>query len=249
MTTPPAGDAPATGNLPQDPPAAPAAGNPPANMISLDEHRKQMDKARTEEKNKLYGDLTAAQQKATDAEKKVTELTSQLAVLQASVKGGNIDTAALVKEVTDASRSHAASEIAALQTQLAELRKQNEAVELTNFRQQKIAEAGGEKTLIPALVRGNTKAEIEASVTEAKAVFEQTKAQVLAGSPGTTNQNANGAPQSPQSPPPLPNGAPNGSPGNGEVKLESVRNMSLKDYGKHREALLQQSAGRYPGVR
>ena len=247
QNAPASGDAPPANTPPQDPPAVPPAI--PANMISLEDHRKQMDKARTEEKNKLYGDLTAAQTKATEAEKRVVDLTAQLQVLKASVKDGGIDTAALVKEVTDASRAHAQSEIAALQAKISELEKKNTESDLMNFRRQKIAEAGGEDTLIPALVHGNTKEEIEASVTRAKAVFEQTKAQVLAGIAGTTTQHANGANQPPQSPPALPNGAPNGNPGNaGGVKLESVKNMSMKDYRTHRESLLKQSAGRYPGV-
>lgn len=236
------------------------AVTPPANPLESPEVQALLAKVRKEEKDKLYAKIQEAESKLDDLTKQVgakdaslAELQTQLEAVKKSVKGGDkLDLKQLVAEVTAATEAKISEEHAKTlkhaQERLAALEERNRQHELEKLRTKLISESKG--NLIEALVRGDTEEELRASIDESRKVWESTVAKVkesLGANPGAVSSSPNSNNSNPSSTPSgsLPNPAPNA----GAVTLENVRSMTDEEYRKHRNALLAQTAARYPSLR
>lgn len=189
---------PAEGGAPAPTPApapAPAAGAAPPDA-SL---KAAIEKARLEERTKLQEQLRSLTSDKEALASKLSELEGQLKAL-GSVKtaNGQVDVAALIAQVTESAQAATQTVTATLQRELEEMKAQNHRLHLERVRQKAIADNGGEKAMVVALVTGNSEPEILASVEEAK----RTHAQIVEQAK-SLHGHAPGAPASslPPSPP------------------------------------------------
>lgn len=139
-----------------------------------------VEKARADEKAKLYPQIEKLKKEKNEAislvserDKKIKELENQVAELQKS-NDGKVDN----KQVTELNVT-----ISALENQLAELQAKydNDVQSLTvkNIAEREIAKANGQ--IIPELVTGNTEEEILANVELAKQRYQEIQASALRG--------------------------------------------------------------------
>jgi hypothetical protein len=162
-----------------DPPAQPDGGvqdpapNTPPAQPNID-FESLIAKARKEEKEKLYPEITKLKE---EVEKKVTRINELLLAIGEkdeiiSQKDKEI------KELKTNSKKSDSQEvkdlkikITELENKLAEKDKEISTIKLTSYRDKKIAEAGGE--LIPELVTGNSEEEIDLSIEKAKERYRE----------------------------------------------------------------------------
>lgn len=148
-----------------------------------------IDKARRQEKGKVYDDLTKAQeaQKAAADEaaafkKKVEELTIKVDSFKeaSDAEGKKVDVEKLIEGIAEkySARADKVAEERTAETEkkLAELTAKLAASEAKSLRAKLIAEAGGEEALVIDLVTGTTREEIEASIEKASAAFKKIEA-------------------------------------------------------------------------
>lgn len=219
-------------------PAAPTSGESGGGGPAPVDHA-AIEKARLEERNKLQGQLLDAKGQLDAARGKVDELTVAQASLQEQLTAlkttyealkagtkadGGVDVEKAIQSAVDAALGRQGP---ALQTEISELRGQLDAerklrvvAEATQLRQTLIAAAGGTAALIPELVSGQTREEIEASIANSKAIFERAVTGAVArgaGGSSTARGTGNGLPTVP-----LGNAAPGNRDGNSD-EGESIR--------------------------
>lgn len=225
---------------------------PPPQTISLSEHQKALEKARSEEKSKLHADLSAAEQLAQEAQKKAekieqekAELASRLDALQKAAKDGGFDPGKLIEEVTLKARTEVEAklgqQLAEATQRVSALEKAKQAMELEQIKREAIAAAGGESRLIMALVGGNTPEAIQESVKRAAEMYQQIERDAIARhSKGA----GNGQPTSASSPPsigtPAAQGGAGKAPAPAVVSLQSVKSMSLKEFAASQREIMAQ---------
>jgi chromosome segregation ATPase len=183
-------------------------------------------KARQEEKDKLYPQITQLKEKNNNLLLVIGERDKTIKELEEKVKGLEKDLESAKTEGNkskDKEVSELRAEVTSLTNKLTSIeeshKKQIETLNVENLRIRLIAEAGNE--LIPELVTGNTEEEIKASITKSQ---ERYKA-IAGGSMGVR----------------IPNPATLELPNN--LKSEDIQRMSPKDYAKNREELLKSIRG------
>jgi hypothetical protein len=233
-----------------------------------------IEKARTEERAKLRGEISvkdaeilALKTKQTELETKVTQLTASLDALNAakSTDGSTVDVPKLIEEVSAKFTKIAAGEAAGTQNRVQQLEAQLEAMRLKETRNRLIQEAGGEDNLIVGLVKGTNEDEIRASVQEAKAAFEKVTARFKKGAQqnadqgddnqgdGNDSNNSRNDTNADQVPPDVNDAAAGASAAGGggagrgkdATVLGKVHKMAPKDYATNREQVLTQMRKRY----
>lgn len=165
-----------------DPPAQPDGGNqdPKPNSQPSQPAQPSVDfesliaKARKEEKEKLYPEITKLKE---DLEKKVTRINELLLAI------GEKDEiiSQKDKEIKEAKANSKKSEsqevkdlnlkITELENKLAEKDGEISTIKLDSYKSKKMAEAGGE--LIPELVTGNSEEEIDLAIEKAKERYKE----------------------------------------------------------------------------
>lgn len=194
----------------EETPASPAPAAPAPVTYSEADLTSRVEKARTEEKQKLYSEIQSLKKKAEDLESmsatqlkdlqtKLAEATSQLQTLEkARTPSGDVDIKALIADVsaqirTELTTRHQA-ETKALTDRLDKMEKEALAQALARVKQEVIAAAKGR--IIPSLVRGETEDQLRQSAEEAKAEYERIVSEAAASVP------APAAPEAPAAFPP-----------------------------------------------
>ncbi len=234
-------------------PAAPAA--PPAGFISQADSNAAIEKARTQEKDKLYPEIERLTNLNKTNEGIVAGLKAEMLALQgkldaiklAAPDGKQVDVPALIADVAkrteEAMRSTYEPRLQALDSSVRETNGRLRTAELDKYRVLKIAEAGGENALIPSLIRGNTEAEIDASIADSKATFDGIKQRISGGAPSPTPQPNNGNGNRPAvTPPPA---LPVSTPPAGGPSTPTVREMPMSQFKLERANLKAAAAQRY----
>ena len=147
----------------------------------LDSH---VNKARKDEKDKLYPDIEAQKTKISDLQVRLREANEKIDTLKAKNPNMNPDPAAktendkLVAEVESLKATLNTIQTktdeaiaAALNRQKAEFDSILSTKDLESYRNRMIAEAGGK--IIPELVNGNSREEVDAAVAKAKQRYEE----------------------------------------------------------------------------
>lgn len=227
------------------PPAAAAAGT-----FTQEQLNAAVEKARTEEKQKLYGEIETLKGKVKTAEEAtvardttILGLTAKVQAFEASktADGSAVDITKLVTEVSERTRKVVEAEyepkLNEVRTTAETTSRELRTLTLSQYRANKVAEAGGEDKLVMALVTGSTEAEVDASITRAAAEYTRIATKVAPGTPPAKTP--------PVVPPAIPAGG--GSGGLPKAGIETVASMSIRDYGVNREDLKRQSAVRYAG--
>ena len=234
-------------------------GNAPApETLTLAEANSRVEKARKEEKDKLYPTITSLEAAVTESKAALeatktalNELTTKYeALVKAQSANGTVDIRALIDETTtrvaQSTRDSLASEISSLNTKLNETQTRSRKLELKQYRDNAIEAAGGPDALIVALVTGDSEEAIDASVATAKTEFERISQKIKANgnSPDTTlnprNDNAT------VTPPFVPgrSALPPARAADG-TQLPDVKSMTIDQYKANRDALKKQTFGRY----
>ena len=248
------------GNAPVDPPT---------------DNTKAIEKARKEEKDKLYPQLKALEAEVAkltdraaeleleveDRDQQLTAKDTQIAAKEEQVKalqkagaadGHSYDIAALTREITDTVKAGLSKEQGKnnkeLQARLESLEQQNNSLLIDKVKAEEIAKLGGPKMVIEGMISGRTPDEVRASV---KASYE-VKLEILkeAGIDPESLKNSNASQGSLV--PELPtagqrNGNRRGDPESGLLK--SVKGMSAEEYKQNRTKVKQELAERYPRIR
>lgn len=220
----------------------------PSNMMTKDEAKTAIEKAREEEKAKVFDKLNSAveAQRSVEAslqnankekealEAKVTKAEDSFNTLKASLgKDNKVDIAALINEATDkVTKKYEAmftEERTKTSTELANLSKQNTKLSIERYRDKRVAEEGGETALILALVSGETKEEVDSSIDLSKTEFKKLQARFGGNSNGSTDGKVT-------VPPPVNSNATVPPPG-GSTTL-SVKTMDTKAYANRRSELM-----------
>ena len=183
-----------------DPPAQPDGGVQDPSPNTLPSAQPNIDfesliaKARKEEKEKLYPEITKLKE---EVEKKVTRINELLLAIGEkdeiiSQKDKEI------KELKTNSKKSDSQEvkdlnikITELENKLAEKDREISTIKLTSYKDKKIAEAGGE--LIPELVTGNSEEEIDLAIEKAKERYKEIVSKI-ASQQSTKPQNSNNIP-------------------------------------------------------
>jgi hypothetical protein len=237
---------------PATPPATPPA--PPVEDPLAVDIKAALAKARQDEKDKQYaalekvrGEKKAAEAQLTQAQETIASLTKQLekTAIPATPPPPKDSPEAIEKRLVAAAESVASAvleraekeifgpKITALENQLADAKKQVERSELAAYRQTLIEANKG--AIIPELVSGNSKQELDDALVTAKQSFariaqsiqaRQTVAVTTAGESLVPLPPTNAGGGSPQDQTPGP----------------KVRGMSQSDYAKSREALLKDAS-------
>jgi hypothetical protein len=170
-------------NVIQDPPQIPNTPNPPpaGKTYTQAELDAKLSAARQEEKDKLYNDLNKSRTKVTELESLLRSNEEKVKDLEKKVADGttqNQDTETLKSQITDLQKKLDTSNAdwtKALDEALVKTRQEfNQTLEgerLATYKQTKIAEAKGK--IIPELVTGSTREEIDASFTKATERFNE----------------------------------------------------------------------------
>lgn len=220
-----------------------------------------IEKARKQEKDKLYGEIEERKKAAKTAEdlaaaraNEVKTLQQQIAELTAKVKPeGEGDeekkskkaelNEEMLNKAIDAAVSATSKNfegiLSAAQKRIEELEKGNEAKDLNTFREELISK--NKDYIVPELVTGTTRDEIEQSLVLAKQVF----ARVTSGLKKDDKKGGEGDGNAPESKrtlqlPPVPNVNDNGAPG--APRQVDVKQLSAKDYKANRGDLLKAAA-------
>lgn len=219
-------------------PVSPTSGNGEKTYTEA-ELNQRVEAARTEEKSKLYSEIDSLRTQLKDStltvqerdalKTQLNEAQAQLTAIKAAQKEGAIDPLLLAKQVAEDTRKAVTGEFGAKLDQMQEsLRKSQEAQrrqELANYRQTLITAANGR--IIPAMVIGNTEAELDAAAANSKAQYEQiaASANVVPAASGA------GAP-----PPVSPQASGSGNNDRGVDGF--TRNADPSTYGKNRAQTL-----------
>lgn len=167
--------------------------NTPPTQPSID-FESLIAKARKEEKEKLYPEITRLKE---ELEKKVARINELLLAI------GEKDEiiAQKDKEIKELKNNYKKSDsqevkdlkikITELENKLAEKEKEINTIKLASYRDKKIAEAGGE--IIPELVTGNSEEEIDLAVEKAKERYREIVSKIASQQP-TKPQNSNNIP-------------------------------------------------------
>lgn len=251
-TPPPApADAPVDGNLPVPETNLPAPTGPAPEVIAA------IERARREEKTKLYADIEGLNARLASLEKdnvalraENARLTTVSKALESSVKDGQINVPKLVEELTERVTATVASSetarITKLQQELADVTTRLRTKEMTELREKLIRDAGGENVLIPELVRGNTEEELRASVAESKDIFTRNIARFAPHTPAP--QNPAGPQPQPTAPSPVPTLPPAlpTAPSDNATPSASPTRVSPAEWRSRRTTALAEAATRYP---
>lgn len=224
--------------------------------------QKAIEKARKQEKDKLYGQieeskksLKTAEELALARENENKTLKQQLAEATAKLQGkggegegdddkkkskkGALDEE-LLNKVVDAAVATTAKnfeeKLAEAQKRIDELQKGNETKDLNTFREELISK--NKDYIVPELVTGTTRDEIEQSLVLAKQVFARM-------TQGMKKEEKKGEGEGSAKPttitlPPTPNVNTNGAPG--APRQVDVKQLSAKDYQANRGDLLKAAA-------
>ena len=146
--------------------------------ISTAEHTRRLEKARTQERDKMQSKIIEAEKAARIATKKLNKAQGALdALKEVKTSDGTVDVEELLnkahKKWTKLHEASSSDESSTLSSEVAELRKRLTKYETRELRRKLIAEAGGEETMIVELVKGTTEEEIEASIEAAQAAFKK----------------------------------------------------------------------------
>ena len=182
-----------------DPPAQPDGGNqdPQPNSQPVQpsiDFESLIAKARKEEKEKLYPEITKLKE---ELEKKVTRINELLLAIGEkdeiiSQKDKEIKELKTNSKKTDSQEvKDLKIKITELENKLAEKDKEISTIKLASYKDKKIAEAGGE--LIPELVTGNSEEEIDLAVEKAKERYREIVSKI-ASQQSTKPQNSNNIP-------------------------------------------------------
>lgn len=215
-------------------------------------HTSIVEKARKEEKDKLYPQIEALTGDKTNLTSTVTTLQAEVATLKGQIEafgkvknGANeVNIPELIANVAALAKKEAAAvyeqQLAAINTEVTTVKTQHRKLTLEQYTAKKIAEAGGESVLVSQLINGNSEAEIDASIAQSKAAYDKIKQQ-LGAAPTTQQQNAPGT----SAPPVIPSGT---IPAGGGTGTPEVKNLSIKEYGAQRAQLKAKMTQRYAGA-
>jgi hypothetical protein len=227
--------------------------------------KQQIEKARQEEKTKLYERITDLETENKGLKEGVSQKDSQLEslkleveVLKKSIKTeGSLDIQKLMEEVsTRAAEALKKQYDEALKKQterIKALEKTNREFELGQLKTRLIQEAGGENAMVVALVNGDSEEALHASIDRAKQEYQKIVASVTANiggniQPGSTSNLPGNIPGA-SVPPNLPAaGGQAGAVGGPQNLLTNIRELSVNDYAKRREQVLAALKGRYVGA-
>lgn len=237
-------------------------------------HKAAIEKARLEERAKLREQLEASEKKLKDLElsfeqeraemKKIRE--AKEALEKSKTSDGNIDAKALIDQVTERVSAASNARVVELEKSLKEVQAKLTATEQRELRARLIAEAGGEKALIPVLVRGTTEEEIRQSIEQSKAEFDRITAMAggkkqrkqgegaddddegSEGSDDTDDTQNSDDDEGGSKAPPVINDRSSGGAGRGRSGsiLNRVKQLSREDYAKNREAAKRDLKKLYP---
>lgn len=230
---------------PPNPPAA-ASGSPKTFSESEVTARvlQAKEEARSEEKDKLYGQIDGLKARNKSSEEEIKTLKDQLDTLQkASSKDGKLDVKALIAEAVSKTRADEEEKwqktVADLTKQVQDLTTETRQAKLDGLREKLIQEAGGPNRTIVGMIRGKTEAELRESAAEAKRTFDDIIANNGKGqSQATGGDEGNSSTQDP--PPPVP-GANPGQTNSGQGGMPDVRSMSMEEFKKHSAELKRQA--------
>lgn len=154
---------------------APKAG------ITEEEAIRRVEKARREEKDKLYAQLEAEKAKQRTIELDMAKLTAQLEEMKASASGKS-EVEARLKEAQD-KQSELVLKLNLIQeqyeTKIKEYEDKTKKIELDAYRERVIREAGNK--ILPELVTGDSKEAIDNSVAKARQRYAEIEEQVKTG--------------------------------------------------------------------
>lgn len=146
-----------------------------------DDVRSLLEKARQEEKSKLYDRIkrseaiesenVALKARTADLEINLKTLNEKMTAAATSPKKKDVDVDAIVNEAIGTIRNEVSSQLEALKKENDSLKTMQQMTKLDAIRSKLIAESNGK--IISALVRGNTEEELQASAIEAKAEYEK----------------------------------------------------------------------------
>lgn len=212
-------------------PVAPAARTAPREELSPRD-RALMNKARAEEKQKLY------QEKQKD-KTRIAELERQLKDRQSTVQNTETN--------SNSNDSGLLAEVRSLREEIAQTRREGELREYRARRIDEIRRSGSD--VIEGIAVGNSVEELELNIDIAQAEFEVAREKILAGQPrANTNtvirearQRPSGVPRSPKQPSQV-------SDAQDELSVQEVRNIigpggkGIRDgsYAQNREKILRQ---------
>jgi hypothetical protein len=196
----------------QNPTPAPAPAPAPEKTYTEAELNTRIEAARTEEKNKLYGEINGLKEKLTQAgltvqerdalKQQLADAQGQLSAIQKAQSDKGVDPLLLAKQVAEDTRKAVSTEFGAkldaMQRSLDESNAARRKQELASYRASLIAAANGRT--IPAMIVGNSEAELDAAAKEASKQYEEIAASSSnspapapgAGAPPPVNPRANG---------------------------------------------------------
>jgi hypothetical protein len=218
---------------------------PPAETFTTQQLHAAIEKARSEEREKLRNQLEQATTEVTSLKADVVRLNAELkktadelsAIKAAAKPDGGIDIEKVIEQTTSAAVNRVNSEwsqkFQELQSELNVEKNTRQKLTLEQIKAKIIAESNGQ--LIPEMVVGSTEDELKASAERSKQVFARTIA--AAGVPNL-QQNSNGGGGSPGLPI-LPHGG--GTP----PSNNRAKDMPMSEYAKERNNLKRSVAGRY----
>ena len=167
--------------------------NTPPTQPSID-FESLIAKARKEEKEKLYPEITRLKEELEKKVARINELLLAIGEKDEIISQKDKE----IKELKNNSKKSDSQEvknlkikIAELENQLAEKDKEINAIKLASYRDKKIAEAGGE--IIPELVTGNSEEEIDLAVGKAKERYKEIISKI-ASQQSIKPQNSNNIP-------------------------------------------------------
>lgn len=184
----------------EDPPAQPDGGvqdptpdTPPPVQPKID-FESLIAKARKEEKEKLYPEITRLKEELEKKVARINELLLAIGEKDEIISQKDKE----IKELKNNSKKSESQEvkelnikIAELENKLAEKDREISTLKLASYRDKKIAEAGGE--LIPELVTGNSEEEIDLAVEKAKERYREIVSKIASQQP-TKPQSSNNIP-------------------------------------------------------
>lgn len=244
----------------QTPPGTGDSGS--ANITAL------IEKARKEEKAKLFDKISALEKEVerlngvvTKSEATITTLTQErdnaVGALDAiksakTADGATVDVKGLVEELSNASKKETKklldSTAKELNERIAALEAENRRLTLSKAKADIIQELGGSDEVIERMISGNTPEELRATALESKKILEETRAKIRgAGSLNTGNASQSASESGAATPPTIPS-AGNAGAGRtaeaGDALLRSVRGMTPAEYAAHREKIKLAATGR-----
>jgi hypothetical protein len=225
----------------------PEAAAPAPEALALDgDIKKLIEKVRKDEKDKQYstieklrGELDAARGALTERDNTIKNLAEKKAETKQPEEKKTEPQAGLSEDklnlVIAAALKRAEEEIfnpqlSKLQAQNDELKKTLEVKDLDEYRQSLISKNDGQ--IIPELVTGSTREELDTSLIQAKQIFARTAEALTKKAGGAAD--AAGRKMVPL--PPANGGTPPGATAPG------ARNMSLAEWSKNREQMLKEAS-------